>query len=155
MTKPARRYGGIALEDRQAERRNRLIRAAIEVSARVGREGASVALICAEAGLTARYFYESFANRDALFLAAFGRVQDELFNRITARATAALTPASMSSAVTPTTVVCRVCTTSPAVSVKVLVTVIRSRPAMRRTAVSIPGSVAVPSSRDGGGVSCT
>ncbi len=34
---------------------------------------------------------------------------------------------------TPTTVVCRVCTTSPAVSVKVLVTVIMSRPAVRRT----------------------
>ena len=86
MTKPPRRYGGVALEDRQAERRDRLIRAAIDVSARLGRDGASVALICAEAGLTARYFYESFPNREALFLAAFGRVQDELFTRIAARA---------------------------------------------------------------------
>lgn len=82
MTKPARRYGGVALEDRQAERRDRLVRAAINVSARVGRESASVALICAEAGLTARYFYESFANRDALFLAAYRRIQDELFARM-------------------------------------------------------------------------
>jgi len=77
-----RRYGGVSLEDRQADRRDRLIRAAIAVSARTGREGASVAAICAEAGLTARYFYESFPNREALFLAAFSRLQDELFARI-------------------------------------------------------------------------
>lgn len=79
---PARLYGGLSAKQRQADRRDRLIVAAIQVSARTGREGATVAAICAEAGLTARYFYESFANRDALFLAAFGRVQDELFARI-------------------------------------------------------------------------
>lgn len=84
---PARNYGGIPLAERQADRRARLIVAAIQVSARTGRESATVAAICAEAGLTARYFYESFANRDILFLAAFQRVQDELFARITPHAT--------------------------------------------------------------------
>ncbi|MFT3811351.1 MAG: TetR/AcrR family transcriptional regulator [Micropepsaceae bacterium] len=82
----ARRYGGVSMAARQANRRDRLIMAAIQVSARTGREGATVAAICAEAGLTARYFYESFPNRDALFLAAFQRVQDELFARITPHA---------------------------------------------------------------------
>lgn len=77
-----RRYGGVSLDARRADRRDRLIRAAVAVSARTGHESASVAAICAEAGLTARYFYESFPNRDALFLAAFSRVQDELFARI-------------------------------------------------------------------------
>lgn len=86
-TPPQRSYGGIPLAERQADRRDRLVRAAIAVSARTGREGASVAAICAEAGLTARYFYENFPNREALFLAAFSRVQDELFARITAHAT--------------------------------------------------------------------
>ena len=81
-TTSTRRYAGIPLEQRQAERRDRLIRAAVTVSARTGRESATVAAICAEAGLTARYFYESFPNREALFLTAFGRVQDELFSRI-------------------------------------------------------------------------
>lgn len=83
---PPRLYGGLSAEQRQAERRDRLIMAAIQVSARTGREGATVAAICAEAGLTARYFYESFPNRDVLFLAAFQRVQDELFSRITPHA---------------------------------------------------------------------
>lgn len=82
MTAVPRRYGGVALEDRKAERRDRLVRAAVAVSARLGRDGATVAAICAEAGLTARYFYESFQNRDELFIAAFRRVQDELFSRM-------------------------------------------------------------------------
>jgi AcrR family transcriptional regulator len=84
MTKPVRRYGGIPMAERQAERRDRLIRAAVAVSGRQGLEAASVAAICAEAGLTARYFYEAFANREALFLEAFGRVQQELFLRVEA-----------------------------------------------------------------------
>lgn len=79
MQKASRRYGGIALEDRRAERRERLVRAAIAVAGRAGREGASVAAICAEAGLTARYFYESFPNSEALFVEAYRKVQEELF----------------------------------------------------------------------------
>ena len=78
-----RLYGGLSAEQRRAERRDRLIVAAVQVSARLGREGATVAAICAEAGLTARYFYESFPSRDVLFRAAFQRVQDQLFARIT------------------------------------------------------------------------
>jgi AcrR family transcriptional regulator len=81
-----RRYSGQSFEDRQIERREKLIRAAIEVAGRVGLEGASVAAICAEAGLTARYFYESFPTREAILVAAYRAVQDELLSRITAGA---------------------------------------------------------------------
>jgi len=77
-----RRYGGASFEDRQADRRERLIAAAIEVFGRWGREGATVAAICAEAGLTARYFYESFPNREALFLEAYRAVQAELLTEM-------------------------------------------------------------------------
>ena len=80
--KEKRRYGGASFADRQSERRERLIMAAIAVFGRAGREGATVAAICAEAGLTARYFYESFPNRDALFLEAFRAVQRELLTRL-------------------------------------------------------------------------
>lgn len=82
MEKEKRRYGGASFEDRQSQRRDRLVRAAIDVFARAGRDGATVAAICAEAGLTARYFYESFPNRDALYLAAFRAVQDELLTQL-------------------------------------------------------------------------
>ena len=81
-----RRYSGQSFEDRQAERREKLIRAAVEVAGRVGLEGTSVAAICAEAGLTARYFYESFPTREAIVVEAYRAVQDELLSRITAGA---------------------------------------------------------------------
>ena len=77
-----RRYSGQSFEDRQAERREKLIVAAVMVAGRVGLEGASVAAICAEAGLTARYFYESFPTREAIFVEAYRKVQDELLSRI-------------------------------------------------------------------------
>jgi AcrR family transcriptional regulator len=79
-----RRYSGQSFEDRQTERRQRLVKATAQVAARVGLEGTSVAAICAEAGLTARYFYESFPTREAIFVEAYRAVQDELLTRMTA-----------------------------------------------------------------------
>src|SRR3984885_10019727 len=86
MTKPSekRRYSGQSFEDRQAERRARLVRAAALVAARHGLEGTSVAAICAEAGLTARYFYESLPGREAIFVEAYRAGQDELLTRMQA-----------------------------------------------------------------------
>lgn len=83
MKQEKRRYSGQSFEDRQAERRYKLIHAAVQVAGRVGLEGASVAAICAEAGLTARYFYESFPTREAIFVEAYRAVQNELLHRIT------------------------------------------------------------------------
>lgn len=77
-----RRYSGQTFESRQAERRERLIRAAVQVAGRVGLDRASVAAVCAEAGLTARYFYESFPTRESIFVEAYRAVQGELLARI-------------------------------------------------------------------------
>jgi AcrR family transcriptional regulator len=83
MKPQKRRYSGQSFEDRQAERREKLIEAAVQVAGRVGLDGASVAAICAEAGLTARYFYESVPTREAIFVEAYRAVQNELLHRIT------------------------------------------------------------------------
>ena len=82
MEKQKRRYSGQSFADRQSDRRQRLVRAALEVAGRFGLEGTSVAAICAEAGLTARYFYESFPNRDAIFVEAYRLAQEELLSSI-------------------------------------------------------------------------
>jgi AcrR family transcriptional regulator len=82
MAREKRRYSGQSFEDRQTDRRARLVRAALEVAGRFGLEGTSVAAICAEAGLTARYFYESFPSRDAIFVEAYRLAQDELLEDI-------------------------------------------------------------------------
>ncbi|HXC54600.1 MAG TPA: TetR/AcrR family transcriptional regulator [Rhizomicrobium sp.] len=84
MAEEKRRYSGQSFEDRQTDRRARLVRAALDVAGRFGLEGTSVAAICAEAGLTARYFYESFPSRDAIFVEAYRMAQDELLEDIAA-----------------------------------------------------------------------
>src|ERR1700712_4827252 len=82
MAREKRRYSGLSFEDRQSDRRARLVRAALDVAGRFGLEGTSVAAICAEAGLTARYFYESFPSRDAIFVEAYRFAQNELLEDI-------------------------------------------------------------------------
>jgi AcrR family transcriptional regulator len=81
---PDRPYGGRSREARVAERRERLLQAAITLYARIGPAAASVTAVCAEAGLTTRYFYESFPSHDALFVAVFREVCDRLLRRLRA-----------------------------------------------------------------------
>lgn len=72
-----RPWRGVSAEQRIAERRERLLEAALEVfSARTFR-GSKVRDICGEAGLTERYFYESFRNKEALLGALTDRIVAE------------------------------------------------------------------------------
>jgi AcrR family transcriptional regulator len=83
MTRAKERlYGGQSQDARVAERRDKLMQAAAAVYGRAGTTGASVTAICAEAGLTPRYFYESFASRKALLLAVFRKVCEDLLARV-------------------------------------------------------------------------
>lgn len=68
-----RRYGGRGGEERRAERQGRLLDAALAVFGEVGYHAATVRAICARAGLTERYFYESFGNREDLLCAVYER----------------------------------------------------------------------------------
>lgn len=68
-----RRYGGRGGEERRAERRERLLDAGLAVFGDAGFHGATVRLICARAGLTERYFYESFTNSEDLLCAVYER----------------------------------------------------------------------------------
>jgi AcrR family transcriptional regulator len=75
---PLRSYGGRTATERAATRRERLVAATIEVLGRGGEPGATMTAICAEAGLTERYFYESFRNRDEAMVAALDSVAAEI-----------------------------------------------------------------------------
>lgn len=66
-----RRYGGRGGEERRAERRARLVEAGHEVFGELGFHSATVKAICARAGLTERYFYESFSNSEDLLCAVY------------------------------------------------------------------------------------
>jgi AcrR family transcriptional regulator len=74
---PTRVYGGVKAADRRAERRAKLIEAGLELLGTEGWKATTVRAICAHAGLTARYFYESFPDRDALLLAVFDELAAE------------------------------------------------------------------------------
>jgi AcrR family transcriptional regulator len=77
-----RSYGGVSAEARTAVRRDALVDAAIRLFGTQGYAATGVKQICREAGVTDRYFYESFADRGELFAAAFGRVVDELLAEV-------------------------------------------------------------------------
>ncbi len=78
MTEGARSYGGKTADQRAADRRARLVEAAITVLASRGEARTTMTAVCAEAGLTERYFYESFGSRDDVLVAALDAVSDEV-----------------------------------------------------------------------------
>ncbi len=73
-TGQGRTYGGQSSGERRAERQERLIRAAVDTYGEQGYRRTTVADVCRAAGLTPRYFYESFANSEALLIAAYEAV---------------------------------------------------------------------------------
>jgi AcrR family transcriptional regulator len=61
-----RTYRGASDEQRREARRRRLLEAGLAIIGTRGYAAATLRAVCSEAELTERYFYESFANREAL-----------------------------------------------------------------------------------------
>ncbi|KUI32879.1 TetR family transcriptional regulator [Mycobacterium sp. IS-1742] len=68
------RWSGVPLQDRQALRRDELIAAGVKLLGGAGGPALTVRAVCREAGLTERYFYESFVDRDEFVRAAYDDV---------------------------------------------------------------------------------
>lgn len=79
----------MASHERQQQRREQLIEAAIAVYGERGYRNASVKAVCEAAGLTERYFYESFSGSEALLVACYEMVNAQLFEVLAAAALAA------------------------------------------------------------------
>jgi len=73
-----RRWSGVPAADRQARRRELLLDAAFELLGTEGWSGTSVRAVCERARLNPRYFYESFADLDALVIAVYDQIVHEL-----------------------------------------------------------------------------
>jgi AcrR family transcriptional regulator len=69
-----RTFQGASAAERVAERRTRLIAAALDVVGERGVRDFTMTAVCRAAGLTERYFYESFARREDLLEALFDSV---------------------------------------------------------------------------------
>lgn len=78
----ARSYRGVSPDQRRAERRARLVAAAIAVYGARGYRQATVKAVCEAAGLTERYFYESFENSEQLLITSFNAVTYAVFDEM-------------------------------------------------------------------------
>ncbi len=92
-TSSSRPYGGVEAAERLATRRNRLIAAGLDL---LGAEQQNISAVtvrgvCRSAGLAARYFYESFADKDEFVACVFDRIVAEL--AATTQAAVAAVPA--------------------------------------------------------------
>jgi AcrR family transcriptional regulator len=84
-----RPYRGVGAQQRREERRAKLLQAGLDVVAEDGWAETTVRKVCARAGLTERYFYEAFDDRDGLLVALFDHVAAEVATTVVAAVQAA------------------------------------------------------------------
>ncbi|WP_205699654.1 TetR/AcrR family transcriptional regulator [Conexibacter sp. SYSU D00693] len=77
MPPVVRPYRGVSADERRAQRRAQLLDAALDVAGEAGLGALRVTAVCRRAGLTERYFYESFGDREALVRAVLLRCLQE------------------------------------------------------------------------------
>lgn len=74
---------------RSAERRDQLVRAGFELLGADGAAATTMRAVCRTAGLSLRYFYESFPDREALLVEVYDQVAQGLLAAVTTRLAAA------------------------------------------------------------------
>lgn len=82
------RWRGSSRAERSAERRGQLFEAGLELLGVGGGRALTVRSICREAGLSAKYFYESFTDRDHFL----GQLYDSVIADLAAASVAATAP---------------------------------------------------------------
>ena len=77
--KPTRKrtYGGVDADLREEDRRKKLIEAGLEAFGTKGYANTNIKTICSLAGLTERYFYESFRHKEDLLCAVYKELIEE------------------------------------------------------------------------------
>jgi AcrR family transcriptional regulator len=82
------RWSGVPLEDRQALRRDELIAAGVDLLGGEAGPALTVRAVCRAAGLTERYFYESFPDRDEFVRAVYDDVCTRAMSTLSSSTTA-------------------------------------------------------------------
>lgn len=78
-----RTYGGRSAGERRAERRERLLRAGLDLFGTEGYAAASIEKLCTLAGVSTRNFYEEFHSREHLLMALHNRIIEQAFQAVT------------------------------------------------------------------------
>ncbi len=84
MTASARPYRGVSAVERRATRRAALLEAALDLLGGPEPRPVTMTAVCERAGLTERYFYESFTDRDALLVELLDQISSEIADRANA-----------------------------------------------------------------------
>lgn len=80
----ARTYGGVAPEQRRAERRQRLLTAALELFTSTGFRQAKITGLCTLAGVSTRNFYEEFTGKEDVLRTLHDRINSLALEHVTA-----------------------------------------------------------------------
>jgi AcrR family transcriptional regulator len=84
VTQAGRSYRGLNADDRRAERRRRLLDAALELFGTQGYAGTRIKDVCAAAGVTERHFYEAWGSRESLLIDLYDEVVGAHMQRVAA-----------------------------------------------------------------------
>ncbi|HWD02309.1 MAG TPA: TetR/AcrR family transcriptional regulator [Amycolatopsis sp.] len=80
----ARTYGGVPPERRRAERRERLLRAALDLFTTVGFRQTKITQLCSSAGVSTRNFYEEFGSKEEVLRTLHDRINSLALTHVTA-----------------------------------------------------------------------
>jgi AcrR family transcriptional regulator len=76
-----RSYGGRSAAERDAERRTKLLAAALEVIGTQGYPAATVERICTQAGVSTRHFYLLYATKEDAFIDVYGELMAQSYEQ--------------------------------------------------------------------------
>jgi AcrR family transcriptional regulator len=80
----ARTYGGVAPEQRRADRRERLLTAGLELFTSAGFRHTKITEVCARAGVSTRNFYEEFTGKEDVLRTLHDRINGLALQHVTA-----------------------------------------------------------------------
>jgi AcrR family transcriptional regulator len=80
----ARGYGGVPPEQRRAERREKLLTAALELFTSRGYQRTKITELCTLAGVSTRNFYEEFASKEQVLLDLHARINTLAMDHVVA-----------------------------------------------------------------------
>ena len=90
--KAERRYGGLSAAERRAVRRERLMKAGLELFGTAGFQKTTIPQLCSSAAVTTAHFYAEFPSREALLTAVYDEVAHGTFEGVRAALRSRETP---------------------------------------------------------------